>query len=278
MLKIIMEIVVALLVSAASFWAGQQAFGATEGKPQMRMFSSGDIVFLNELGAIIMPRDSAFVVDMVNQPDQRSKEYKSVDLRKDDIIIMINGKKAKALADLQTVYDSLAVGQDVKLGVMRGKDRMIISFVKADASKLPNRQVMAFSTEGNGDSVVTETIHGDGVKGKKVMRFGPGEGNIAMVTELGLILNEADAKIKIVGIQNDAPASVKSSGVQTDDAVTMIDKSKVGSMKEFLAVYDKIKSGTEFTLAIDRGGKTVEVKGIKEDQSNQPQIIRTIKK
>lgn len=276
MLKIIMEIIVAALISLASFWISQAAFAA-ENKPQMRMFSSGDVVFLSELGAIIIPRDSALVVDVVNQPDQRSKEYKTVDLRKDDKIIMINGKKANALADINTVYDSLAVGQEVKLGIVRGKDRMIVSFVKADASKLPNRQVMSFTTEG-GDSMVTETVHGDGMKGKKVMRFGPGEGNIAMLTELGLILNETDTKIKIIGIQDDAPASVKSGGVQTEDAVTMIDQTKVGSMKALLAIYDKIKAGTEFTLSIDHGGKTVQVKATKEEQSNQPQIIRTIKK
>ena len=278
MLKIIAEIVMGLLLGLLSFWAGEQAYGATEGKPQMRMFNSGDIVFLNELGAIVMPRDKVLVIDMVSPPEQRAKEYKLVDLKKDDEVIMINGKKAAALSDLRTAYDSLAAGQEVKLGIRRGKDMMIVSFVKADASKLPNRQVMAFSTEDGNDSVITESLHGDGVKGKKVMRFGPGGGNIAMIPEMGLILNEADAKIKVVGIQDDAPAGVKSSGVQTEDAVTMIDKSKVATVKDLLAIYDKIKPGTEFTLAIDRGGKTVEVKATKEDQSNQPQIIRTIKK
>ncbi len=275
MLAIVLKFALALLFSALSSIFGLPAFAAEKGKPEMHMFSADDVVFLNELGAIVMPRDKAFVIDMVNPAGQRAKEYQAVDLKKDDEIIMINGKKVTALADLKSAYEAVAVGQDVKLGIRRDKTMMIVSFPKGDTSKMQQQVVMAFDTKGGGDSLAAESWTGGG--GKKVMRFDSGGGNIIMISELGLILNESDSKITIIGIQNDAPESVKDSKAIVGDVVSAIQATKVKSMKEFLDLYEKLAIGVEFSISIEHDGKVVEAKAVKTAKSDKPQVIKTIK-
>jgi predicted metalloprotease with PDZ domain len=275
MFGILIKLFLALIFSGINAIIGQQAFAATEGKPEIHTFSANDIVFINELGAIVKPRDKSFFVDMVSPGEQRGKEYQSVDLKKDDEILMINGKKVTALTDLKSAYDAVVVGQDVKFGIRRGKSMMIVSFPKADAAKMQQHAVYSINTEEGGDSLVTETIEGGA--GKKIMRFGPGGGNIAMLSELGVILEEADSKIKIIGLQDDAPKALKNSGATVGDVVVALQTTKVSSIKELQALYDKIETGKEFSLSIEHAGKVVETKAIKAAKSDRPQIIRTIK-
>ena len=274
MLKIIVEVALAFLITSITTCSSVPALAANEtkdaGKPQMQFFSAGDVVFINELGAVIMLRDKAIVVDMVNPPDQRSKEYQSVDLKKDDIVIMVNGKKAAALADIKAAYESASVGQEVKLGIRRGKEMMIAAFPKADKSKMAQQQVVAFDTEGG-----TEVVHGDG--SKKVMKFGAGDGNITIVSELDLLLNEADSKVAIASVMNTENPLIKNAGIAPGDVLTAIETTKVAKLKDFVDAYEKLKVGDEYSVSFLHDGKTVTVKAKKAAEDNSPKMIRTIK-
>lgn len=278
MLKIIVEVIAAFVITSLATCGNTPAVAATEtkaetkseGKPQMHFFSSGDVVFIHELGAVIMLRDKAITVDMVNPPDQRAKEYQAVDIKKDDVVLMINGKKAAALADVKAAYDSAAVGQEVKLGIRRGKEMMIASFAKADQSKIAQQQVVAFETEAGGDVALGE---GD----KKVMKLGPGDGNLVIVSEMALILTEVDSKIAVTGIMDSENAVVKKTGIALNDILSEIQSIKVKTLKEFSEVYDKLKIGDEFTVLFQHGDKTVVAKTSKTAPDDRPMMIKTIK-
>ncbi|MGB5105244.1 MAG: PDZ domain-containing protein [Candidatus Zixiibacteriota bacterium] len=274
MFRIIVEIAVALLVTTISSCISASALAATEGKgegkPQMQFFSSGDVVFIHELGAVLMLRDKNIIVDMVNPPNQRSKEYQMVDVKKDDVIMMVNGKKATALADLKIAYDSASVGQEIKFGIRRGKNMMIATFAKADQSKIAQQQVMTFDSEAGGDIAL-----GDG--NKKVMKFGPGEGNIAIVSELALILSEVDSKVAVTGIMDSENSIIKQTGIGLNDVVTEIQSINVKSIKEFNEVYSKLKVGDEFSVVFQHDGKAVSAKATKTAPDERPMMIKTIK-
>ncbi len=270
MMKILFEIALTLLISSVSSLLGQQVFAA-EGKPQMRMFTSGDVVFLPETGAVILLKDKSIVIDMVNSADQRAKEYRSTDLRQNDEVLMINGKKIAVLSDLKAAYDSLAVGADVKLGIRRGKDMMIVSFPKSDQAKSTQHRVMTFETGGAGDDVKAVE------NGKQITSIHASDGDIAVVLELGLIVGELDSKVKVAGLLESKGSDVKSAGVLEGDIITAINSQKVTKVSDLTAAYEKVAVGSEFTVALDRNGKTVTVKAVKAAKEDGPKMIKSIK-
>lgn len=271
MLKILIEIALTFLISSASSLLGQQVFAATESKPQMRMFTSGDVVFLPETGAVILLKDKTLIVDMVNPADQRSKEYQSIDLKQNDEVLMINGKKVVVLSDLKAAYDSLATGSDVKLGIRRGKDMMIVSFPKSDQAKSTQHRVMTFESSGAGDDVKAVE------NGKQVTSIHASDGDVAVVMELGMIVGELDSKVKVAGLIEGKESEVKNAGVLEGDIITAINSQKITSVNGLIAAYEKVAVGTEFTVSLDRNGKTVTVKAVKAATEDGPKMIKTIK-
>ncbi len=269
MLKIIFEIALTFLISSASSLLGQQVFAAADGEPQMRMFASGEVVFLPETGAVIMLKDKSLVIDMVSPSEQRAKEYQTVDLKMNDQVLMINGKKVVTISDLKTVYDSVAIGSDVKLGIRRGKDMMIVAFPKADQTKMTQHRVMTVETDDAG-----EVVSGTG-NGKQVMTFRASEGGVAVIPEIGLILHEADSKVKVAGLL-EAELNPDKDAVAEGDVVSAIMSGKVKTVKEFTDIYDKIAVGAEFTVSINHGGKTLTLKATKKAKPEGTKIIRTI--
>lgn len=269
MLRILFEIVITILISSASSLLGQQAFATTEGKPQMRMFTSGDVVFMPELGAVILLKDKSLVIDVVNPAEQRAKEYKSIDLKQNDEVIMINGKKVTVLADLKSAYDSVAVGSDVKLGIKRDKDMMIVSFPKMDQSNLKNQRVMSFTTDGSTGATAGA--------GGEITSIQASDGEVAILIELGLIVGESESKVKVAGLINNQGDGSKESGAHEGDIITALMAQKVTSIKELTEAYGKIEVGKEFSVTLDRGGKAVTIKAVKAPKSDAPTMFKTIK-
>lgn len=269
MLKLLFEIVLTILISSASSLLGQQAFAATEGKPQMRMFTSGDVVFMSELGAVILLKDKSLVIDVVNSAEQRAEVYKSVDLKQNDEVIMINGKKVTILTDLKAAYDSVAVGSDVKLGIKRGKDMMIVSFPKMDQSSMKNQRVMSFTTDGSGEASA-------GVS-EEIASIHASDGEVAIVMELGLIVGESGSKVKVAGLINNQGDESEAGGALEGDVITSIMAQKVTSIKELTEAYDKVEVGKEFSVTLDRNGKAVTIKAVKAAKQDGPTMFKTIK-
>lgn len=269
MLQVIAKILITAVFTIIGSLTSSSTFAAEDAKPQIRTFKAGDVVFISELGAVIMPKGNVLVVDMVNPSDQRAKEYQKVDLRKDDEIIMINGKKAAAILDLSNAYNTVTIGQDVKLGVRRGTEMMIVSFPKADSKDLPGRRVMTFST---GDDSAAHDM-----TGMKMMKFDASGGDITLVDELGVILSEENSAVKVAGILSIDGQDSKSGSAKEGDKVTAVNDTKVTSLAEFNAAYDKIAVGKEFTVTVDQGGKAVSLKGTKSEKTGGRKVIKSSK-
>lgn len=269
MMRILYEIGLTLLISFTTSLFSQQVFAASDGKPQMRMFTSGEVVFLPETGAVIMLKDKALIIDMVSPSEQRSKEYQAIDLKQNDEVLMINGKKIAVLSDLKAAYDSLAAGKDVKLGIRRGKDMMIVSFPKADPSQMKQHRVMTFETDDAGAvSAGTEN-------GQEIKAIHASDGNIAVVQELGMIIGELGGKVTVAGLIDAKNSVSKEAGVAEGDIVTAIMSQKITNIKDLTAAYDTISVGTEFTVSLDRKGKALTVKAIKAAPEDGPKMFKT---
>jgi hypothetical protein len=66
---------------------------------KMMKFEKGSVTILKELGSIIVAGDSGLAVQMAGPKDMRPEKYKDVDLRDNDRIIMMNGKKLTTIKD-----------------------------------------------------------------------------------------------------------------------------------------------------------------------------------
>lgn len=111
----------------------------SEASPQMKKIEikSGSIFDIPEVGAIIIKKNNQNVVEYIIPVENRPKEFKNIDLQTNDIILMINGKKADNLEECSEIYNNLKTGEDLRLGVKRGEQMFIVTIVKADPKDLP---------------------------------------------------------------------------------------------------------------------------------------------
>src|ERR1039457_3079734 len=109
-------------------------------KPEIK-FNSDDVYDLQEVGAFIISEKDRIKVQFVAPENRRLNAYQDVDLKKDDIIMMVNGKAVMKLNDLRETYDKLKVGKDFKLEIKRGGKLMTVSLKKADPKVLPPKRM-----------------------------------------------------------------------------------------------------------------------------------------
>ena len=83
----------------------------------------GEIFFLNELSAIISEKDGVIIVEHAMPTDQRPENYRDIDFKQGDEILMVNANRVKLVKDLEQIYNEHEVGETMKLGVRRGEER-----------------------------------------------------------------------------------------------------------------------------------------------------------
>ena len=107
---------------------------AVQGQSYSFSFDAEDdnIFMLEEMGGIIQISDEGAVLQMIMPPEQRSEQYKDVDLVIGDVIKMVNGKKIDSGETLQKLYDDLKIGDEIKMAIMREKIVHIVSFPKGE--------------------------------------------------------------------------------------------------------------------------------------------------
>lgn len=171
---------------------------------------------------------------MVMDGDQRPKGYRDVDAKSGDEILMMNAKRVKDTATMKEIYEGLAIGDDVKIGVKRDGKMFIVNFPKIDPENAP-RMVMHVST---GD--------GPGVEG---------EGhNMMPLVGLHIILKDGMELEKLDGLPGETP---EDADLQTGDVVTAINGQTVSAIADFRKIYEAVKPGEEMKIAVTRDGKSV---------------------
>ena len=154
------------------------------GNIQMMTFEKGSVTILNELGSIIVADSEGLLVRMSGPKEGRPEKYKDVDLRDNDRIIMLNGKKVTTIRQFEDGYKAIDTGGDIELGIKRDKIMKIVSLPKASPDELPKMRAMMISPDdGEISSLENEasntsftTMSSEGITGIKPV---PGAGIIA---------------------------------------------------------------------------------------------------
>ena len=218
-------LLISMLFSAIAFsqsWTGQTRYMQIE----------GEIFQLPELGALIAAQGDTVSFMMVREPEARPKGYGDIDAKEKDEVLMMNGKRIKSTEMLKEMYEAMAVGDEIKLGVRRDGQMFILSFPKIDPANAPKMVVRTMSAEGD-------------------------TGEILPLPELRIMLVEEAGKVMVQSLPVDAAAEVSGLDTKEGDALTAINGKAISSTKEFQDIYQSLQTGDTVKIEVSRGGKTV---------------------
>lgn len=161
-----LPILILILVSlAASAQERIMRMGGPDGKVRV---IKGEIFDIPELGALVIKGDDGLKVEHVMPAEARPKAYADVDVKSNDLILLVNGKRVKTIKDIEKQYKGVAVGEEVKLGLQRGEETLISRFTKADPKDLPQRKIIMRKSDGaKGD---TDSLGKPESDGKVIIR------------------------------------------------------------------------------------------------------------
>lgn len=223
---------------------------------QMRMITAGEIFELRELGAILTEEDEQVKFLAVSSSERRLKAYQAVDVAEGDFLLFINGKRIKTVKDFETNYNTLAIGDTIKLGLRRKDERMIATFTKVDPKDLPKQ--VAHRVMVGPDGGITQEKSTDGGKSfsfsKKV------EGNaedITPVMGLGVIIGSEEGKVKIVDKLPMPIKELESVDLQAGDVLQTLNGDAVASVSAFNSAFEKIVVGAKVELRYLRKDKSM---------------------
>jgi S1-C subfamily serine protease len=214
----------------------------------IKLTGDQDIFMLKELGAVITDSEDGLSVMMVMPGDRRAKDFQDVDLREGDIIMMANGKKMKNVGQLEELYDSLSIGDEIKFGLKRGKDMMIESLTKADPDDLPGEIMMMKKGEDDG-SVCTDLVEG------------------------GLLLKEDNGKFIVEDFIEQMADKITGPLPERGDVLLKIQGTPITKSVKISDIYSEIKTGEKVDLVLDRAGESINVSFTKQGCGGEKPLI-----
>lgn len=233
----------------------QSAIAQPTGQPKMitRQIKAGDDMFmLPELGAVIIQDSSGISVAAMPPDGHVPKGYESVDLKEQDRLIMLAGKKLLKVADLREFYEKAAIGDTLKLGVKRGEQMRLVSIVKADPANLPQRQIKMIKDGGEAEGGPDWT----GAKTEQVVTAGDGT---TIVPELGLVLKPSNNGLMVEATLGNVGNLYPGGGPEKGDFIRKLNDRPVRSAEDFEAQFAAIATGAPVRLEYERGGKPLVV-------------------
>jgi C-terminal processing protease CtpA/Prc len=203
----------------------------------------GEICMLQELGAVILKSDDGPRVEIVLPADQRPEKYRSVDLQVGDIIKMFNGKSMGTAGLIDTTYSALAIGDEIMLGVRRGKNMLMLKFAKGDPKDMPSSMIVK-KCPASGGEVSTEA---DVVKC-------PATGTEVSTdfVDIGILPEEKNGQILISNIISELVSAFGENQPAAGDEIIKIQSQKIKSLKEMLEIYNGLKEGETASLTVLR--------------------------
>ena len=197
------------------------------------MTADGDMFRIGEAGALIGPGARGPVVQHVMTIQTRSGDTLGVDLRKDDVILMANGKRVRTVPDLRRVYDSTRVGAAFRLGLERDGEMRMTEVRKRDAASLPTERMM-------------------------VIRKGGGEDeDVGAFPALGAIIARRNAGVVIDKLIPFGSPALAGRDAQEGDIIVSLNGTRIASVPQFSKQWDGIRTGDTVRLVTRRAGKTI---------------------
>jgi len=211
----------------------------------MEMQVDGEVLMLQEIGGLIVDSDNGVKVDMVLPADQRTEAYKKVDLKTGDLIKMVNGKKVKDVANLAEIYEGLKFGDEVKFGIKRDRQMMIVSMPKADPDDLPG-QMMVMTMDAGGPALI-----------------------MSMVSQ-GLILIEDENKIVVENVVAQLAEKELSEIPKKGDVLLKVLDKTVENADQLSEILGTVKVGTKVDLIFSHDSKEYSVTYTKSNEEGGP--------
>jgi S1-C subfamily serine protease len=217
----------------------------TEPDSLRRVIIQGEgIVPLPEVGAIIAAEKGALVVKMIAPPERRIEKYRAVDLLEGDVITFVNGTRVKTSPLLEKALDAVHPGEELKLGVQRGAQMMIVSFLRAKPEELPQRQMTFRREVADNDSTAAF----------------PAVGVLLVTRQQGVVV---DRLLDIPG------AALNAGQITKGDVIKSVNGTQVKTVKEFESTYMHIAVGAEVTFELLKGKERATVKFAKPKPMGQ---------
>ncbi len=150
-----------------------------------------------------------------------------------DKIIYLNGERIKSASQLNTLYNSMAVGDEVKMGVQRGEEKMIKTFIKPEAQ---NRYESADGNQViNMSTARVDAANIENLENKSLWMA-------------GFLVGEKDGRVEIgaaLPINGKAEAL---SDLKSGDQILAINNTKITRAKQVEEVYGAINQGDDVTV------------------------------
>lgn len=248
------------LISAAGAASAQEAHTRT------MTLSPDEASILPGIGALVLLKDSALVVDMVPDPDQRPDKFREVDLKKGDVILMANGHRVKTAGELNEAIEAVEIGDPVKLGIKRDNAMLITSFERVDA---PGRQVVMTTTMGEPGTAGSQ---------RKVVRMGgpEGEDGTVLVLDGGLIIGRGTSGPEpvVVALLPDAADKIEGEMPQEGDEIVSINGNLDTNISAFEEWYNSVPDGEKVNVVFKRDGKELKCSYTKAELKHGSMMIK----
>ena len=231
------------LVIVASLLGASQAIGQMVIRHGGGEEGDADIMLLTELGIVVgMEEGSSDLKVMILLPDADP----DVEIERDDLLLMINGKRVKDMATLRAEYESAAVGDEVKVGFRRGDRRFLSAFEKEDP-EMPQGAT------------------------RMVMVGGPGSDfdDMQPLQEFGVLLGEREGQV-VVAMR----LPMDDSALDEDDVLQSINGTAVASLEEFRGVYEPLAIGDALEVIALRDGEEIRASRTKAESQGQIRVRR----
>lgn len=206
----------------------------------MTLDEDSPVFMLKEIGGIVTETNDTIKVQMVMPPDNRLKDYKEVDIQAGDIIKMANGKKIESVKALEELYNSLTVGEELKLGLIRGKEMKIAAMVKGDESKMPGK-MMVMTAGGPGGDISTGLM------------------------DAGLLLKASEGHLVVEDVIEQIQIPFEGPAPERGDVILQFNNQAIGSSEKLDEVYGAIEIGQKIELKIQRDGKELTTTFVKPE-------------
>ena len=205
-------------------------------------------LIIEEIGVIVVEQEHKLTV-MASLPGRPGGgEIQRTNIKKDDEILMINGKRVKSLDKLKEIYEKISVDGQVKLGLERDGKMFLASFKK-------------------------EKIETEGKKHAVMRMDAGGAKNMQPWLETGFLLGEEDGKVKISNVISGVPTSIELKGIQKGDYIEEINNTKIKTVKQFFELFGALKTGNNVDMVFLHGGKRIK-KSFKKPESMGKMVIQ----
>ena len=165
-------------------------------------------------------------------------------LKRHDLVVSVNGNALKSPDELRALVVKSKPGEAVKLGVVRGSEKLDI---EATLGSMPSEDLAEVLPVKPGK----EAVH------RGFLGVGPAEVPPVLAAHLGL---KDGAGVVIGDVLKESPA--EKAGLEINDIITSIDGHAIGGAQDFLKTMGARKAGDEVKLEIYHKGEKKSVKAV----------------